>query len=174
MNTDKKIKHLELIQGVINRMAGNMFLFKGWGITLVAATLALLASKDVEPGLILITLIPVIAFWILDGYFLSQERGYRDLYEEVAKKTDSEEINFSLNNKSFITGKNTWYQSFSSPTLKIFYGMAIAMILIVFLWRYSVYNNETNFQHNQTYFKSHYRNQLHDQMFRSWGRIYIR
>lgn len=33
---DGKIKHLELVQGVINRMANNSFMLKGWAVTLVA------------------------------------------------------------------------------------------------------------------------------------------
>ena len=35
---ENKIKHLEIIQGVINRMAGNSFALKGWAVTLVAGT----------------------------------------------------------------------------------------------------------------------------------------
>ena len=35
---EKKIKHLEMIQGVINRMAGNSFALKGWSVTLIALT----------------------------------------------------------------------------------------------------------------------------------------
>lgn len=31
---DNKLKHLELIQGVINRMASNSFKLKGWAVTL--------------------------------------------------------------------------------------------------------------------------------------------
>ena len=33
---DKKLKHLELVQSVINRMASNSFMLKGWAVTLVA------------------------------------------------------------------------------------------------------------------------------------------
>jgi len=36
MNEDQR-KHLELIQGVITRMAGNSFLIRGWSVTLVSA-----------------------------------------------------------------------------------------------------------------------------------------
>ena len=32
-----KQKHLECLQGAINRTAGNLFLLKGWTITLIAA-----------------------------------------------------------------------------------------------------------------------------------------
>jgi hypothetical protein len=41
MNVFPKEKHLELIQAVISRMAGNSFLLKGWSVTLAAALLAL-------------------------------------------------------------------------------------------------------------------------------------
>ena len=33
---DRKMKHLEMIQGVISRMANNSFMLKGWAVTLVA------------------------------------------------------------------------------------------------------------------------------------------
>ncbi len=42
---EAKLKHLELSQGVINRMAGNSFLLKGWSVTLVSALFAL-SAKD--------------------------------------------------------------------------------------------------------------------------------
>ena len=47
MNTENKIRHLEMIQGVINRMASNSFMLKGWAVTLVAGIFAL-AAKDTD------------------------------------------------------------------------------------------------------------------------------
>ena len=43
-----KHKHLEFVQAAVNRMAGNLFLLKGWSITLIAALFAL-AAKDANP-----------------------------------------------------------------------------------------------------------------------------
>ena len=44
---EDKRKHLELVQGVINRMASNSFMLKGWAVTLVAGIFALAATdKD--------------------------------------------------------------------------------------------------------------------------------
>ena len=34
---DRKIKHLEFIQGVINRLASDSFRMKGWSVVLVSA-----------------------------------------------------------------------------------------------------------------------------------------
>ncbi len=36
-----KRAHLEMIQGVVNRMANNSFLLKGWSVALVSAMFAL-------------------------------------------------------------------------------------------------------------------------------------
>ena len=34
-NTEKVIRHLELIQAIVNRMGSNSFLLKGWSMALV-------------------------------------------------------------------------------------------------------------------------------------------
>lgn len=91
---ENKQKHLEFIQGVINRMAGNLFFLRGWTITLIAALFALF-SKGSNTDYIFIVYFPVIVFWILDGYFLSQERLFRALYDHV-RKLDEKEIDFSM------------------------------------------------------------------------------
>lgn len=77
---EKKLKHLEMIQAVINRMANNSFMLKGWTVTLVAGIFAL-ASKDADKMYFLIAYIPLIIFWGLDSYYLLQERLYRSLYD---------------------------------------------------------------------------------------------
>lgn len=80
-----KRKHLEFIQGVINRMAGNLFFLRGWTITLIAALFALFV-KDANHDYIFVVYFPVIIFWVLDGYFLSQERLFIALYTNFALK----------------------------------------------------------------------------------------
>jgi hypothetical protein len=78
MDADR-VKHLELIQGIVNRLAGNSFSIKGWSITLVAALFAL-AAKDANPFYAAVALLPALFFWGLDAYYLRQERLYRGLY----------------------------------------------------------------------------------------------
>lgn len=47
---ERKLKHLELIQGVINRLAGNFFTVKGWSVLLVSALFALGAAAQQQPA----------------------------------------------------------------------------------------------------------------------------
>lgn len=92
---EKKMKHMEMIQGVINRMASNSFALKGWTVTLVAGIFAL-ASKDADKMYFLIAYVPIVIFWGLDAYYLLQERLYRALYDKV-RKLGENEVDFSMN-----------------------------------------------------------------------------
>ena len=99
MPIDRKIKHLEFIQGVINRLASDSFRMKGWCVVLVAALFILLARQG-QVEFVAVALIPVIAFWGLDGYFLWQERLYRALYDHV-RALEEDKIDFSMNISPF-------------------------------------------------------------------------
>ena len=126
---EKKIKHLEFIQTIINRMAGNSFLIKGWAITLVAALFAL-SSKDANKNYIIISFLPVIIFWILDAYFLSRERSFRCMYDQV-RNLDENKIDFSLDISQFKDRKNNWFWSMFSHTILFFYTSLIVVMLII-------------------------------------------
>ncbi|HPX32761.1 MAG TPA: hypothetical protein PLT36_04585 [Erysipelotrichaceae bacterium] len=118
---EKKIKHLELIQTVINRMANNSFMLKGWAVTLVAG-IFVLAEKDTDKLYFLVAYIPIIVFWCLDSYYLLQERLYRALYEKV-RQTDEDKIDFSLKatTTEFESNKNYFCSSLFSKTEVGFY-----------------------------------------------------
>ena len=68
-------KHLEIMQGVISRMAENSRSCKVWCVTLVAATLVLVARTG-EPQHALIALVPTLLFLFLDSYYLALERSF--------------------------------------------------------------------------------------------------
>ncbi len=129
-DTPNKHKHLEFIQTSINRMSGNLFLLKGWSITLIAALFAL-AAKDTNKAYILIAFFPLFIFWALDGYFLSQERRFRALYEHV-RKLKEEDIDFSMDTSAFRTDpRSIWMSAVRSRTLVIYYaGLAIVMLAL--------------------------------------------
>ncbi len=125
---EAKIKHLEFIQGVVNRLANNSFLVKGWAVTLVSALFALLAGKEARTELLLIAFFPILAFWLLDGYFLWQERLFRSLYDEVCGKPESA-IDFKMNLAPHLA-KHSWSAAAFSKTLNIFYGAMLVLTSI--------------------------------------------
>jgi hypothetical protein len=126
---DSKLKHLEFIQGVINRLSTNSFLLKGWSVVLVSALFALSASNS-NVSFIMLAYIPAIVFWGLDGYFLSVERLYRGLYETVRQK-DNDNIDFSMDISDLEKEPHPWALATLSKTLIAFHGSLIGAIIVV-------------------------------------------
>lgn len=118
---DNKIKHLELVQSVINRMASNSFMLKGWAVTLVSG-IFVLAGKDTDRLYFLVAYVPVLVFWGLDAYYLLQERLYRSLYDTV-RVTEEEDVDFSLKatTQEFDSNKNCYCSCLFSQTEMWFY-----------------------------------------------------
>jgi len=130
---DRVIKHLEIVQGVINRLANNSFLIKGWSMTILAAAILFIARSNgsYSAFLTLSFVVPVIGFWTLDGYFLWQERLFRGIYNDVREQDDT---NFEMNvPKQLKKPKNKWHHATFSITLNIFYMMEVVFIGLVFL-----------------------------------------
>ena len=127
---EQTVKHLELIQGVVNRLANNSFAFKAWAIVLVAAVFAF-AADDGDPIFLLVALIPALAFWGLDAYYLRQERLFRALYDAVRKGEAGagEDGPFSMNTTPVGDRVASWWGVVCSQTIAWLYGPIVALIV---------------------------------------------
>ncbi|NOX91412.1 MAG: hypothetical protein GXP18_02850 [Gammaproteobacteria bacterium] len=130
---DAKIEYLKMIQAVISRMSHYGFLLKGWGVTLLAAILALATNSTKAELLLLVALLPVIVFWLLDAFFLNTEHKYRALYEQAAKISAEENVNFSLASKGEHTnGVKSVLRLAMSQTLIAFWGALLCVLLVAY------------------------------------------
>ena len=128
---DKKLKHLEMLQAVISRMAHNSFLLKGWSVVLVSA-IFVLASSESRSNLVFLAYFPTAAFWLLDGYFLRQERLFRKLYDKV-RVMGEDDIDFSMNTMPIDTAVASWLRVAVSRTLLLFHGAIILTVTAAWL-----------------------------------------
>ncbi len=126
---ENKTRHLEMIQGVITRMDNNSFLLKGWAVTLISSLFALAASGS-NKDYVLISYFVLPVFWILDGFYLHQERCFRSLFDAVREKKEVD-IDFCMDTKAYNVGRNIWCQSLFSRVLLTFYGATLVATLIV-------------------------------------------
>jgi hypothetical protein len=132
MTIDHQIKHLEIIQGVVNRLSTNSFLLKGWSVVTVAALLTLATEVDRRP-FAWIALLPALGFWFLDGYFLWQERMFRSLYDRV-RTSSNVQVDFSMNLAPVYSGGIGWFRATTSITLLVFHGTLIISIIGTVAW----------------------------------------
>jgi hypothetical protein len=110
-------------------MADNSFLIKAWSITLNVAIFGL-KKDDIDYRVISIAIFLTLMFWILDAYFLKQERTFRKRYDEV-RVLEENNIDFSMKLESEETSDINQVVVFFSFTLCIFYGM---LFLAIFLF----------------------------------------
>ncbi len=100
-----RIKHLELIQAVITKMANNSFLIKGWCVTLVAGLLAL-SAKESNHTLVFVAYLPLLMMW------------------------GDAPADFSMSTAGFEGQAQSWIRVMFSKTLLLFYGtMAVALLI---------------------------------------------
>lgn len=140
---EKKIqiihKEIDLIQSVINRMAKNSFLIKGWLISLVVVILAL-KPNEVNINLSVIILgIVTIAFWYLDAFFLKTEKIYREMYEFVIEEREKGVFNnlYNLNPSKLPSSIKKKYPNIlevmMSKTLCWFYLILLIALLLMYI-----------------------------------------
>lgn len=129
-----KLKHLEFIQNIIERQAKNSFLLKGWTITVVAAVFTFVPKSD--PIIQILSVYSLIfIYWMLDSYYLWQERLFRALYNHV-RVLEENEIDFNMDVKRFSKQINcSWWDIALSRTLLIFYISLMVFTLIFFSWK---------------------------------------
>lgn len=128
--TEKVVKHLEMTQVVINRLGRNSFLLKSWSMTILVAAMVLITKEELQNSYyVLILFLPIIGFWILDGYFLWQERLFRRVYDDIREQTDT---NFKMDLGKYKGQKKcSWISAIRSLTLIIFYLIEVLFVLAI-------------------------------------------
>lgn len=118
-------KHMDYVQAVINRLAGNSFLMKGWALTVSSGLLGFAVSGN-KPLLALVAALPALAFWIQDTYFLRQERAFREMFDDIAAQ---DLVGFKIKPGPYAE-KQSW-KIFWSVSLFWFYGSIVGVSLLV-------------------------------------------
>ena len=130
MSEERRLKHLELIQGIITRLSMNAFLLKGWSVVLVSALFALSAA-DSRKELALVALLPALVFWALDGFFLWRERHYRELYDHVRNQEEGK-LDLCMKIEEFQKAAPSYICAVGSKTVLLFHLSIIFSVLLAY------------------------------------------
>lgn len=72
------LQYLQMMQENITRMAGNSANAKTWLVTIVTGFFAIGCSIADLDWWLLLSIIPILAFWYIDAYYLRLERALRN------------------------------------------------------------------------------------------------
>lgn len=127
--SEQEVRHLEMLQSILARLASNSFSIKGWTVVIYAALLIFFMKDFNGPTcLSFVLLIPAAFFWILDGYYLNLERKYRKRYELVLQSCKGCSP-FSLE-----PGEASLWESILSVSLILYYINFISISVLCILY----------------------------------------
>lgn len=97
-----------------------------------------LAPKDADKQFLLIAYLPILMFWLLDAFFLHQERLFRQLFEEVANDRIPSD-RFTLDTSSVRPKVGHFLKcAISRAILPFHVGLAAVVVFAVFVLARSV------------------------------------
>ena len=137
---DQRVKHLEMIQGVIHRLSNATFLNKRWSFTLTAVLLGF-AIQQQACWIAVASAVVTLCFWALDHDFLRSERLFRKLYEHVRTTSDADPFFMDAPGVEFIRSLKqaglhhsvARWTVFWSRTLVLAYGPQFILAAVVFV-----------------------------------------
>lgn len=133
-----KKEYLQMIQEPICRMSTISAIFKGFAATIVAG-ISTISYATTNLCILGLSFLPVLAFAILDVYYLKLERKFRFLFDQV--RLDKHEIDFSMKLTNdpleIIIAKARTWDCVKSPSIYLFYPLMLLISLTVFLLKYT-------------------------------------
>ena len=107
-----RVKHLEMLQGLITRMAGYGASFKSYCITVTTAVIGFAFTLH-RPAVAALALLPVIAFGVADAQYVRVERRFRAVFNLVRSESWDAMPSFDINlasapAQSFLSAVTSW------------------------------------------------------------------
>lgn len=132
-NSTEKIAFLNILQGIISRLANTASVIKVASVTASSAFLAFSINKDIN--FYWWMFLPTAAvFWAFHAYFLQQERAFVKIYNDVAKIDRSEEVDFSISKEKLDKFREPYIYILFRKTVVLFHWLVCAGFVFVYLY----------------------------------------
>lgn len=129
-----KTEYLQMIQEPISRMSTISAIFKGFAATIVAG-IATISYCEIHILILALSFLPVVTFAILDVYYLTLERKFRFLFNQV--RLDKHAVDFSMElttiSEEVTLAKARVRDCIKSPSILVFYIPMVCILAIVFV-----------------------------------------
>lgn len=125
----ERLEHLKMLQSVINRMAQNSFVAKGWSVALATGILAASVAGR-EPSLGTLALLPILAFWGLDAFYLRQERLFRALHADVCAAFGNVPVTFSMDTGTVPSPIRSWVRTLFARVVVGLHGPLVMAVIV--------------------------------------------
>lgn len=124
-----RVKHLELLQAVVARLANQGATLKNYCITVTTAVCGFAVTLQ-HPIVALLALLPILTFAALDTKYLSTERRFRALFDRVRAEDWTIMPSFEFNHLS-VPEPSNWATFWSWSIFGFYAPLAIGVAAVV-------------------------------------------
>jgi hypothetical protein len=128
-----RVKHLEMVQGVVTRLAGQGATIKNYCVTVTTAVCGFAITLQ-RPFVALLALFPIALFALLDAQYLRVERRFRALFDQFRREDWRELPSFEI---SLNAAPKVAYASIlrSWSIFNFYTPLALGVVIVVLLVR---------------------------------------
>ena len=124
-----RIKHLELIQAIVARLANQGATLKNYCITVTTAVCGFAVTLQ-HPIVALLALLPILTFAAVDTKYLSTERRFRALFDRVRQEDWAIMPSFEFDHLS-VPEASIWATFLSWSILGFYAPLAIGVVVVI-------------------------------------------
>ena len=133
--TGDRVKHLEMIQDVVTRMANSSAWMKRLAIVVVGGVAVLSVRINSTANILpLLTVILAVIFWLMDARYQQQERWFRALFEAIRTEDANQRADFRMTPTKEIRSQSRLWRSAISWSILPYYGALAAFLLLAWRW----------------------------------------
>lgn len=123
-----RLAHLTMVQAIIGRVAGYSAAVKNFNLTISAALIAVAFDKAMV-GLLLAGAGITVVFALLDAYYLSLEKCFRDCYAAISTRPWSEALDLAITQRP--ARPSDVFRSMQSVSVWGFYAPLLGGVLLL-------------------------------------------
>jgi len=124
--------HLNILQAIITRLAGNSAQCKTWCVAIVSALFGL-AGATKSGRIAVAAIIPILVFGFVDAAYLANEKAYRDLYNRLVARirgnsyglADFGDLRAPAGAGHYIWALTSW------PVWPVYLGLIVAYVVVL-------------------------------------------
>ena len=132
--TEGRTRHLDMIQGVVSRLAGNSAVMKRYCIVMVAVGVPIFKTLG-DPWVVVVLIVMVGVFWLLDAKYLQHEKWFRNLYDQVRAEEPRQRPDYRMTPDQTLKDEvSIWGRIMSWSTAGLYLPLSVLIALFLLIW----------------------------------------
>lgn len=131
--SEKRLAYLQMVQSAIDRMSTMSAIFKGFTATVITGVAAV-SFTNISKWVVLLSMVPILCFFVIDMYYLSLERRFRYLFNQIRNNYNDVDYDMDppkIKKEDKKDAGDRCIDYLRSPSIYLFYYIVIVVAILI-------------------------------------------